>query len=111
MFSSIAFSMGLGLNQGVKPWCSSRRYKRAERLPCPGVSVLEDVLGFPGGTSGKEPAYQCRRCKRCGFDPLGQGNPLEEGMATHSSILARRIPWTGEPGGLWPMVLQRVEQY
>ena len=57
MFSSIAFSMGLGLNQGVKPWCSSRRYKRAERVPCPGVSVLEEVLGSPGGTSGKEPAY------------------------------------------------------
>ena len=27
------------------------------------------VWGFPGGTSGKEPACQCRRCKRCGFDP------------------------------------------
>ena len=32
--------------------------------------------------------------------PLGQGDPLEEGMATHSSILAWRIPWTEEPGGL-----------
>ena len=31
---------------------------------------------------------------------LGQEDPLEEGMATHSSILARRIPWTEEPGGL-----------
>ena len=30
---------------------------------------------------------------------LGQEGPLEEGMATHSSILARRIPWTEEPGG------------
>ena len=27
------------------------------------------VISFPGGTSGKEPAYQCRRCKRCGLDP------------------------------------------
>ena len=26
-------------------------------------------MGFPGGTSGKEPACQCRRLKRCGFDP------------------------------------------
>ena len=34
------------------------------------------------------------------FDPLGQEDPLEEGMATHSSILAWRIPWTGEPAGL-----------
>ena len=31
---------------------------------------------------------------------LGQENPLEEGMATHSSILAWRIPWIEEPGGL-----------
>ena len=32
--------------------------------------------------------------------PLGLENPLEEGMASHSSILAWRIPWTEEPGGL-----------
>ena len=31
---------------------------------------------------------------------LGQEDPLKKGMATHSSILARRIPWTEEPGGL-----------
>ena len=31
---------------------------------------------------------------------LGQEDPLEKGMSTHSSILARRIPWTEEPGGL-----------
>ena len=31
---------------------------------------------------------------------LGEEDPLEEGMATHSSILAWRIPWTAEPGGL-----------
>ena len=39
---------------------------------------------------------------------LGRADPLEEGMATHSSILVRRIPWTEEPGGLWSMELQRV---
>ena len=32
--------------------------------------------------------------------PLGQEDPLEQGMAIHSSILAWRIPWTEEPGGL-----------
>ena len=32
---------------------------------------------------------------------LGQEDPLEEEMATHSSIFAWRIPWTEEPGGLW----------
>ena len=38
----------------------------------------------------------------------GQEDPLEEGMATLSSILAWRIPWTEEPGGLQSMGLQRV---
>ena len=39
---------------------------------------------------------------------LGQGNPLEKEMATHSSILAWKIPWTKEPGRLQFMALQRV---
>ena len=38
---------------------------------------------------------------------LGQEDPQEEGMATHSSILAWKIPWTLEPGGLQPIRLQR----
>ena len=39
---------------------------------------------------------------------LGWEDPLEEGMATHSSILAWRIPWTKKAGGLQSMGLQRV---
>ena len=39
---------------------------------------------------------------------LGQEDPLEEGTAIHSSVLAWRIPWTEEPGGLWSMGSQRV---
>ena len=39
---------------------------------------------------------------------LGREDPLEKGMATHSSILAWRIPWTEEPGGLQSTRLQRV---
>ena len=39
---------------------------------------------------------------------LGQENHLEKGMATHSSILAWRISWTEEPGGLQSMGSQRV---
>ena len=38
----------------------------------------------------------------------GQEDPLEEGMATHSHILAWRIPWTEEPGEPWSIGLQRV---
>ena len=40
---------------------------------------------------------------------LGQEDPLEEEMATHSSILAWKVPWTEEPGGLQSIGLQRVE--
>ena len=39
---------------------------------------------------------------------LSREDPLEEEMGTHSSILARIIPWTEEPGGLQSMGLQRV---
>ena len=39
---------------------------------------------------------------------LGQKDPLEEGMATHSSILAWKIPWTEEPGGLQSIGSERV---
>ena len=39
---------------------------------------------------------------------LGQEDPLEKGMATHSSILAWRVPWTEEPGGLQSLGSQRV---
>ena len=39
---------------------------------------------------------------------LGQEDPMEEGMATHFSILAWRIPWTEKPGGLQFTGLQRI---
>ena len=39
---------------------------------------------------------------------LGWGDPLEKGMTTHSSILAWRIPWREEPGGLQSVGLHRV---
>ena len=58
------------------------------------------VQGFPGGSDGKASA--------CNVGDLGWDDPLEEGMATHSSILGRRILWTKEPGGLPSMGSQRV---
>ena len=39
---------------------------------------------------------------------LGREDPLEEGKATHSSILACRIPWTEEPGGVYSVGLERI---
>ena len=60
------------------------------------------------GFSSKEPACQCRRHKRLRFYPWVRKIPLEAGMATHSSILAWRIPRTEEPGGLQSVGSQRV---
>ena len=53
--------------------------------PAANAGVVKDVSSIPG--SGRSPG---------------------EGMAAHSSILAWRIAWTEEPGGLWSMGLQRV---
>ena len=74
---------------------------------------MKDVLrvkeGFPGGTSSKEPACQCRRPNRRRFNPWVGKIPLEEGMATHCSILAWRIPWTEEPGRLQSIRSDTIE--
>ena len=64
---------------------------------------------FPSSASGKEPACQCRKCERCRFNTWVRKIPPDEGMATHSSILAWRIPWTEEPGGLQSVRLQSVK--
>ena len=55
------------------------------------------VMGFPNGPSDKESTYQCRRCR---FNPWVRKITLEKGMATHSNILAWKIPWIEEPGRL-----------
>ena len=66
------------------------------------------LLGFPGGASGKEPACQCRRCKNPWVQSLGREDPLEEGMATHASILAWRSPWAEKPMGIGAWQLQSM---
>ena len=65
------------------------------------------VLGFPGGSAVKKsPAMQ--EPQEMWVRSLGREDPLKEGMATHSGILAWRIPWTEEPGGLPSTGLERV---
>ena len=62
------------------------------------------ILGFPGGSVVKNlPAMQETRVRSLDWE-----DPLEKEMATHSSVLAWRIPWTEEPGGLQSTELQRV---
>ena len=71
--------------------------RRNEQPVCP-------CRGFLGGSVIKNPpAIQETRVLSMGWE-----DSLEEGMATHSSTLAWRIPWTEEPGGLQSMELQRV---
>ena len=74
------------------------------------------MYSFPGGASG-EPTCQCRRCKRCGFDPWVGKSPWRRKMAPHSTALAWiphstalawRILWTEEPVGLQSMGSQKV---
>ena len=60
------------------------------------MKFIQHIWGFPGGSEVMNlPAMQETRGQS-----LGQEDPLEEGMVTHSSILAWRIAWTEEPGGL-----------
>ena len=90
--------------------------------------MTELILGFPGGLEGRASAQHpdltltspwraslvAQRVKRLPplqetwVQSLGQEDPLEKEMATHSSILAWRIPWTEEPGGLQSTGSQRV---
>ena len=55
---------------------------------------------------GNLPAVQ--KMQEMWVQSLGQEDPLEEKMATHSNVLAGKIPWTEKPGGLQSMGLQRV---
>ena len=77
-----------------QPYLISAPEKLSKNIP---------FCGLLGWCSGKDSACQCRRFRRLGFNPWVGKIPLEEGMATHSSTLAWRIPWTEEAGGLQSM--------
>ena len=62
--------------------------------------------GFPGSTSGKEPACQCRRHKRCEFDPWIRKISWSRKLQPTVVFLPREWPRTDEPGGLQSMGLQ-----
>ena len=69
-----------------------------------GQAMTLVFLGFPGGSDGKESTCSAGDLGLI----LGWEDPLEKGMATHSSILAWRIPWTEDAGGLQSMGSQRM---
>ena len=72
------------------------------------------LSGLLGDSAGKESTCKKKKKKNppamqeTQVQPLDGEDPLEKEMATHSSILAWRIPWTEEPGRLQSMGLQRV---
>ena len=71
--------------------------------------IILSSRGLPGGSAVKNlPAMQ--ESQETQIQSLGGEDPLEEDMATHSSIFAWKKPWTEEPGGLQSIGLQRVEQ-
>ena len=84
---------------------------------CIYVAKVGRILGFLGGSVVKNPPTEKKKKKK---NPptkqetqalsLGQGNPLEKEMATHSSILAWRTPWTEEPGGMQSTGSQELEK-
>ena len=65
-------------------------------------------MSFSGTASGKELFCQCRRYKRCRFDPWVREDSLKEEMATHSSVLAWKTSRRVEAGGLRCVGSQRV---
>ena len=71
---------------------------------CVCVYIYIYIFGLPWSLGCKEPTYNAGDL---GSNP-GRGDPLDKGMATHSSILAWRILWTEEPGGLESTGSKRV---
>ena len=69
-------------------------------------SSTREGLDFPGGSDSEVFACSAGDTR---VQSLGQEDPPEKGIATHSRILAWRIPWTEEPGGLPSMGSKRVK--
>ena len=90
-------------NHNYKPWCLPVR-----RFWC--VSINSEKTGFPCGSEVENPPVM-QEPQETWVQSLGQDEPLEEGTATHSSILARRIPCTEEPGRLQSMGSQESQTW
>ena len=71
-------------------------------------SEYSDMEGFPGGSAAKNPPVMLEQ-QEMQFRSPGQEDPLEQGMATHSRILAWSIPQTDEPGGLQSMGCKKLD--
>ena len=87
---------------GVKPRFQSQTLELPYAKSWANYLTINYFRDFPDDTTVKNPpAVQEKQVR-----PLGQEDPLEEGMATHSGVLAWRIPQTEEPGELQSLGLQ-----
>ena len=89
----------------------------AKSLDCASETITTLLIGYipiqglPWGLSQSRICLKCRKppaMQETWVQSLGGEDPLEKGMATHSSILAWEIPWTEVPAGLQSIVSQRV---
>ena len=81
--------------------------QRVKNLPAMQMSSIPGSGGSPGEVNGYTPLYSCLESPT--VRSLGQEDPLEKWMATHSCILAWRVPRTEEPGGLQSMGSQSID--
>ena len=111
------FSLGRKSSSSAVHQCSSARKESAckagDRFLIPGSgSSPGEGIGYPLQYSWASPAAQVVKNLPAIWETwlrsLGWEDPLEMEMTTHSNMLAWRIPWTEEPGGLQSMELQRV---
>ena len=96
IFSPVSIKKEHALSYNEKSGLEQNGRVRKNIFKCNKISKTQlSRMGFPGGTTGKEPHVPMQVTW---VQSLGQEDPLEEGRATHSSILAWRIPGT-ESGG------------
>ena len=103
IYRQVSLKVGSNISLVLKFFMSTRNRKICKKS--------RDCFGYctDGGFLGK--AQQVKNppaVQETQVQSLGWEDPLEEGMATHSSLLAWRIPWTEEPGGLQSTGSQRV---
>ena len=89
------------------PWEPHEQHQKTKRHGL--LTKIKRSRGLPRWHGVKESTCQCSKHKRCRFDLWGREDPLEKEMASQSSILDWKIPWTEEPGRLQSMGSQRVE--
>ena len=98
-----------GSSAGKKSTCNAEDHSS---VPESGSSPGEGIVSYPLQYSWVSLVAQMVKSPHAmpenWIRSLGQADPLEEGMVTHSSVLSWRILWTEKPGELWPIAIQRT---